>query len=178
VQQPTQAAEFRGAVLSGQYDEALRLLPSVAADEMVMERARFLLLRQKYLEGVQAGRTASALLVLRHELQPLRVQQEVLHSLAALLLRPPAANVTSGTDSRVDGWSPDDATTQQAEGGRAALLDELQDSLLPSLLLPERRLEELVEQVGAVFGCLPSSGRNYNPVISSLLPAPHFQHRP
>lgn len=136
VQQPQQASAFRQAVLLGSYDEALQLLPSVAADDGVMDRARFLLLRQKYLEGVQQGRTAEALQVLRQQLQPLRVQQQVLHSLAALLLQ-------SGTGSgAIAGVS-----AAQLEQGRAVLLDELQESLMPSLLIPERRLEELVEQV-------------------------------
>ncbi|KAL4853085.1 WD repeat-containing protein 26 [Chlorella vulgaris] len=135
VQQPQQAAAFRQAVLFGSYDEALQLLPSVAADDGVMDRARFLLLRQKYLEGVQQGRTAEALQVLRQQLQPLRVQQQVLHSLAALLLQ-------SGTGSGAMAG----VSAAQLEQGRAVLLDELQESLMPSLLIPERRLEELVEQ--------------------------------
>lgn len=156
VQQPPAAAAFRRAVLSGDFDDALRLLPSVAADEGVMDRAKFLLLKQKYMEGVQRGHTAEALQVLRQELQPLRVQQQVLHSLAALLLRSPAAAGAAGMmgsplapagAGTTSGDSAGGVSPEQLAAGRAALLDELQDSLMPSLLIPERRLEGLVEQV-------------------------------
>ncbi|EFN54760.1 hypothetical protein CHLNCDRAFT_35720 [Chlorella variabilis] len=155
VQQPPAAAAFRRAVLSGDFDDALRLLPSVAADEGVMDRAKFLLLKQKYMEGVQRGHTAEALQVLRQELQPLRVQQQVLHSLAALLLRSPAAAGAAGMmgsplapagAGTTSGDSAGGVSPEQLAAGRAALLDELQDSLMPSLLIPERRLEGLVEQ--------------------------------
>lgn len=114
--------------------------------------------------------------MLRHELQPLAVQQHVLHSLAALLLRSPhasapsspAAGGTAGSpgSSGSRGWgstpalaapsagslpvAPEVSEEQLAEG-RAALLDQLHDSLHDSLLIPERRLEELVEQVRGWF---------------------------
>jgi hypothetical protein len=160
-QQPAAAAQFRSAVLSGDFDAALRLLPSVAAGAEVTDRARFLLLRQKYTEAVQRGETAAALQVLRLELQPLRVQQQVLHSLAALLLRSPVAAAAAaaahapltpvagaGSSGGDGGGSSSEPMLQAVVEGRAALLEELQDSLMPSLLIPERRLEELVEQVG------------------------------
>jgi hypothetical protein len=160
-QQPAAAAQFRSSVLSGDFDAALRLLPSVAAGAEVTDRARFLLLRQKYTEAVQCGETAAALQVLRLELQPLRVQQQVLHSLAALLLRSPAAAAAAaaaahapltpvaGAGSSGGGGGPgsSEPMLQAVAEGRAGLLEELQDSLMPSLLIPERRLEELVEQV-------------------------------
>lgn len=63
VQQAPVAAAFRSAVLAGQYDAALRLLPAVAADERVVDRARFLLLRAKYVELMEAGASAAALQV-------------------------------------------------------------------------------------------------------------------
>lgn len=199
VQQPPVAAAFRSAVLEGEYDAALRLLPAVAADERVEGRARFLLLRAKYVELMEAGATAAALQVgasgrketigapdlpwrrtcletgrlgvsaylptrlaatpwlpppfqvLRHELQPLHVQQQVLHSLAAMLLQAPGATSNgAGSASSVSG-----SDAGLPPEGRAALLEELQDSLLPSLLIPERRLEELVEQVGQPLGFGP-----------------------
>lgn len=81
--------------------------------------------------------------MLRQELQPLHVQQQVLHSLAALLLRSPVAASNGASPGAAGGAGAD-----QLPEGRAALLEELQDSLLPSLLIPERRLEVLVEQVG------------------------------
>ncbi|PSC72285.1 WD repeat-containing 26 [Micractinium conductrix] len=150
VQQPPAAAAFRSAVLGGRFEEALGLLPSVAADSSVLDRARFLLLKQHYLELVAAGATAAALQVLRVQLQPLQMQQQVLHSLAAKLLRPPAGAATNGVSPPstpgVAAGAVGGASAGELSAGRAALLDELQDSLLPSMLIPERRLEELVEQ--------------------------------
>ena len=109
--------------------------------------------------------------VLRQELQPLSVQQQVLHSLAALLLRSPHGSAPSSPaasgglaaspgDGGWAGAAPMEATSlqplaaappvceEQLAEGRSALLEELQGSLHDSLLIPERRLEELVEQVG------------------------------
>lgn len=148
VQQPPAASAFRAAVLGGQFDAALCLLPSVAADACQLDRARFLLLKSKYVELMETGATAAALQVLRTELQPLHVQQQVLHSLAALLLRPPApaANGTAAPPAGTAGDHASGRSAQQVAEARAELLDELQDSLQDSLLIPERRLEELVEQ--------------------------------
>ena len=64
---------------SGNEEEA-----TVAAGAEVTDRARFLLLRQKYTEAVQCGETAAALQVLRLELQPL----ELLLMLGQLLALP------------------------------------------------------------------------------------------
>ena len=113
--------------------------------------------------GRPARPPAPPLQVLRQELQPLAVQQQVLHSLAALLLRSPrssappspaargAASPGSGGGSGATAAgllapAQPPAPEEQLEEGREALLEQLQDSLLPSLLIPERRLEELVEQ--------------------------------
>lgn len=175
-QQPAEVAVFRAAVLRGDYDAALQLLPAVAADPSSVGSSRVLLLKAKYVELVQRGLTGEALQVLRHELQPLAVQQQglqqVLHSLAALLLRSPHASTPSspaanGVAASLGGsggsgsWGsfpalaapPRDppastpaVSEEQLAEGRAALLDQLQGSLHDSLLIPDRRLEELVEQ--------------------------------
>ena len=152
-QAPRAGTAFSSAVARGDYMEALRLLPAVSrlgdSAAGTSAPARYLLLRQHYLELVQRGATTQALQVLRHELQPLlRAQQaqqqqqheQVLHSLAALLLQSPAAAAgSSGGDGGGD-------SSQEAAAGRDQLLAELQGWLLPSLIIPERRLEELVEQ--------------------------------
>ena len=182
-QQPSSAAAFRAAVMSGDWSAALALLPSVAADPASVAASRFLILKRKFVEGLARGETADALQVLRTELQPLSASQSVLHSLAALLLRSPPSSPSSpaglaslGTPSSSTGGggrgSPSGGniatggagvSEEQLLEGRAALLDELQDSLVPSLLIPERRLEELVEQAGGagrvgVWECAESAG--------------------
>ena len=80
--QPPSATEFREAVLAGRWDAALALLPQLAASGTDLKHAQFLVLRQKYVECVAAGDAAAALCCLRSELQPLQVNQKVLHRLA------------------------------------------------------------------------------------------------
>lgn len=129
--QPQVASQFRDAVLEGRWNAALSLLPSLTrGEESEAAQARFLLTRQKYLEQVTAGDSAAALRTLRAELVPLGVHRRVLHGLAKTLL-----------DPRRDLGSPTDSAR-----ARETLLSELQHLLPPSLLIPDRRLEELVEQ--------------------------------
>lgn len=88
--QPPSASEFREAVLAGHWDTALALLPQLSASNVDLKHAQFLILRQKYIESVAAGDSAGALRCLRAELQPLEVNQKVLHRLAGECLHPPA----------------------------------------------------------------------------------------
>ncbi|KAL6779893.1 hypothetical protein ACKKBG_A14190 [Auxenochlorella protothecoides x Auxenochlorella symbiontica] len=127
--QPQVATDFRDAVLGGDWSSALALLPSLTASEGDASQARFLLTRQKYGECVARGDLAAALATLRCELAPLGVNRRVLHGLAGALV-----------GARGGGGAP------RAAPPRDALLAELQHLLPPSLLIPEGRLEELVEQ--------------------------------
>lgn len=79
--QPSAATSLRDAVLAGMWDEALQLLPELSAGEVNLKQAQFLVLRQKYLECIKGGDTEAALSCLRFELQPLEVNQKVLHGL-------------------------------------------------------------------------------------------------
>ena len=48
----------------------------------ILQEARFLISQQKYLELLEAGKTGSALNILRQELAPLNVDSDQLHSLS------------------------------------------------------------------------------------------------
>ena len=131
--QPRPATLFRDAVLGGDFAAALHLLPQLGPSPASVERAAFLLLRQKYVEAVQRGDAGGALRCLRSELAPLQGAAPggggggtVLQSLAALLLQAAPAPAPAPA--------------------RETLLGELQALLPPSVLVPEARLEELVEQ--------------------------------
>lgn len=138
VLQPPSATAFREAVLSGDFNAALDLLPDLGPNTPSVQRARFLLLRHKYSEAIAAGDLKAALHCLRHELQPLQNSTEgragagsssdALQGLAAMLVSSSSGSMSSPAV------------------GRENLLAELQALLPPSLLVPEARLEELIEQ--------------------------------
>ncbi|KAK9828799.1 hypothetical protein WJX72_002132 [[Myrmecia] bisecta] len=135
--QPDSVTHFQHHVMQGRWDTALSLLADLTDDRSVLRQARFLILQQKYLEAIQAGDLSLALQCLRKEVAPLRAKDTDLHSLAGCLLRQPedAANPLIH-----DEWRMFEQHT------RAHLLQELQARLPPSLMLPEGRLEHLVEQ--------------------------------
>jgi WD40 repeat protein len=148
--QPRAATAFRDAVAGGDFAAALALLPALGPAGAGAARARFLLLRQKYVEAVAAGDAAGALATLRGELAPLEAAApggaaapgSALQGLAAMLLQP-----AGGASA---------AAAAKPAAGREALLAELQALLPPSALLPEARLEALVEQaLAAQLGRCP-----------------------
>lgn len=102
-----------------------------------MQEAKFIILEQAFLEALHAGDSAAALACLREQLAPLGVNPERLHQLAACLMcgaGPAALPQPSGWQ----GEPPCDARHQ--------VLRRLQVVIPPEVMLPERRLEELVEQ--------------------------------
>ena len=69
--------------MAGSWDQALALLPHLAGGAgTVQTEATFLLLQQKYVEALEKGDVAGALVTLRAEMAPLRFNAERLHSLA------------------------------------------------------------------------------------------------
>ena len=59
--QPELANEFQGKVLGGDWGGALALLPRLISSPDVLRAARFLLLKQKYIEALEAQDLAAAL---------------------------------------------------------------------------------------------------------------------
>ncbi|KAK9813826.1 hypothetical protein WJX73_000377 [Symbiochloris irregularis] len=142
--QPTHVTAFQEAILGGHWAQAQQLLPQLSSDAATLAQAQFWVLRQKYIEALDAGDMAAALHTLRTELAPLHVNQPELRALAGMLLRSPsdgaagAVAVTGGGE--LASWGQGPAAT------RPALVASLQRLLPPTLMVPDGRLEQLVEQ--------------------------------
>ncbi|KAK0739785.1 WD40-repeat-containing domain protein [Apiosordaria backusii] len=147
VESPDVAA-FRAAVLQGKWDTAEKVLwggPQGQGQGLVLapgadrNAMRFRLRQQKFLELLERGEKAKALGVLRVELTPLCVdQQHVLSSLSRYLM------CQDGEDLRSKaGWD--------GAGGlsRRVLLSQLAECISPSVMLPEKRLAVLLDNVKA-----------------------------
>ncbi|MEW5311837.1 MAG: hypothetical protein WDW38_003522 [Sanguina aurantia] len=145
------ASKFQERVMAGDWAGAVELLPALTQRDDVSQEVRLLLLQQKYVEALEAGEMDSALACLRGEVAPLTMasagasasytapvqlqRQQQLHHLAGLLLCP-------------GGLDPASRSRWLAGGAcaRPSLLSHLQARLPPTLILPEGRLEVLIEQ--------------------------------
>ncbi|KAF9514475.1 hypothetical protein BS47DRAFT_1295012 [Hydnum rufescens UP504] len=131
-------AQFRQSVLQGQWDAVEQVLEDmgVHGDDQ-LRTAYFLIRQQKYLESLEQRRSDTALQILRNELAPLSFDSDRLH----LLSRPVLMMCTSTEDlMRRAQWSG-------AMGeSRHDLLVELQRTIPPSVMIPSRRLESLLNQ--------------------------------
>ncbi|TAQ86763.1 hypothetical protein B7494_g4927 [Chlorociboria aeruginascens] len=142
---------FRNAVLKGEWNEAENLLFGEPTEEggvsinssgltlregIDMNIVRFWLRQQKFLELLELRDTGRALAVLRLELTPLYQDTGKLHFLSSLLM------CQSTDDLRAK------AEWDGAEGqSRRRLLSDLSKCIAPSVMLPERRLAVLLQQV-------------------------------
>uniref|UniRef100_A0A8C4Q3N3 WD repeat-containing protein 26 n=1 Tax=Eptatretus burgeri TaxID=7764 RepID=A0A8C4Q3N3_EPTBU len=132
------ATKFRVHVMDGQWDQAevdLNELKPLVQSTNGLLHMRFLLLEQKYLELLEDGKLLEALTVLRQELTPLKYNVERIHTLSGYLM------CSSFEDLRIKAaW--------EGKGilSRSKLLDKLQTFLPPSVMLPPRRLQTLLQQ--------------------------------
>ncbi|KAK8187225.1 WD repeat-containing protein 26 [Phyllosticta capitalensis] len=111
--------------------QGLTLAEGANKDEM-----RFWMRQQKYLELLEARDLNSALMVLRQELTPLHQDRNRLHALSSLIM------CQSAEDLKVQ------AQWDGAAGeSRSRLLSELSRSISPNVMIPERRLAVLLDQV-------------------------------
>ncbi|MCO5582794.1 hypothetical protein L7F22_036693 [Adiantum nelumboides] len=127
-------ANFRKQILRGQWDDAIASMELLLPDPQSYNSAAALILQQKFFEHLERQDTMEALKTLRLEISPLQVKKERLHELAACLICPSKVESLCFKVKKVD------------ETAREQLLQELQGFLPPSIMIPERRLEHLVEQ--------------------------------
>ncbi|KAI0306418.1 WD40 repeat-like protein [Multifurca ochricompacta] len=136
VMETSRVAEFRRCILEGTWNEAEHALErlGVAEDDGLWE-ARFLISQQKYLEYLEAGKTALALHVLRNELAPLHTDPEQLHPLSSLIMCTDVADLRQKA-----GWDGAHFSS------RRRLLVNLQSYIPSSLMIPPRRFVTLLDQ--------------------------------
>eukprot|EP00850_Spirogloea_muscicola_P013079 SM000087S23361 [mRNA] locus=s87:252103:261379:- [translate_table: standard] len=126
---------FRNGILEGRWDSCVQLLAQMGLEEEDHKQAKFLILQQRFLEHLEDGSTLQALRVLRGSLAPLGINTNQLHLLATCVM------CTTPEDlMKTVHW------TGSAVKSRFRLLVDLQALIPPSVLIPERRLERLVEQ--------------------------------
>ncbi|XP_064914641.1 WD repeat-containing protein 26 isoform X3 [Columba livia] len=132
------ATKFRNHVMEGEWDKAendLNELKALVHSPHAIVRMKFLLLQQKYLEYLEDGKVLEALQVLRCELTPLKYNTERIHILSGYLMCSHAEDLRAKAE-----WEG------KGTASRSKLLDKLQTYLPPSVMLPPRRLQNLLRQ--------------------------------
>ncbi|CAN8256846.1 unnamed protein product [Cochlearia groenlandica] len=126
---------FLQQVQDGKWDESVVTLRRIGLlDEKTVKSASFLILEQKFFEFLKIGKIVDALGTLRNEIVPLHINTKRVHELASSLISP--SNFTSQTTS---------SSGKESVNSRSKVLEELQNLLPASVLIPEKRLEYLVE---------------------------------
>ncbi|XP_019727052.1 WD repeat-containing protein 26 [Hippocampus comes] len=132
------ASKFRNHVMEGEWDKAendLNELRALMHSPNAIVRMKFLLLQQKYLEYLEDGKVLEALQVLRGELTPLKYNTDRIHVLSGYLMCSHAEDLRAKAE-----WEG------KGTASRCRLLDKLQTYLPPSVMLPPRRLQNLLRQ--------------------------------
>ncbi|KAF3782904.1 hypothetical protein EJ110_NYTH33451 [Nymphaea thermarum] len=125
---------FRQEVLEGKWDESVATLGKIAQlEDKIVKSASFLILEQKFFELLQKEQVLDALKTLRLEIAPLCINKDRVHELAGCIVSP----------ARYEGLVRHNVLH---DNPRLRLLEELQKLLPSSVMVPERRLEHLLEQ--------------------------------
>ncbi|KAG9043771.1 hypothetical protein FS837_009137 [Tulasnella sp. UAMH 9824] len=128
-------AEFRQAVLSGEWTKVSEMLPSLGVGARDVAAARYLVSQQHYLELLEQRLTSRALNVLRTDLAPNSLDSDRLHVLSSLMMCADPNDLRER--AKWDGMNG---------SSRRKLLDELQHFIPTHAMLPQRRLVTLLEQ--------------------------------
>ena len=128
---------FREQVIDGNWDNAVVTLNKIGLqDENIVKSAAFLILEQKFFELLRNDNVMGAMKTLRCEITPLGVNRKRVHELSTCMIScSPQQLFLVFSKLGIDSSS-----------SRLKLLEELQKVLPPTVMVPERRLENLVEQ--------------------------------
>lgn len=123
---------FMQHILDGNWDESVATLRKIGElDEATIKLASFSILEQKFLELLNGEKIMDALKTLRTEISPLCIKNTRIHELSSCI-------VSTSQNGRAQNFLK--------VKSRSKLLQELQELLPPTIIIPERRLVHLVEQ--------------------------------
>ncbi|KAJ3178272.1 hypothetical protein HDU85_005269 [Gaertneriomyces sp. JEL0708] len=128
-------SEFRSGVLVGDWEKVEASFDILDINASDLQAVKFLIREQKYLELLEAQDIKAALHVLRHELAPLKINAEQLHELSSYMMCPDF--VTLKRKANWDG---------AAGSSRSKLLDRLQEYIHSAVMIPQHRLDTLIDQ--------------------------------
>ncbi|GMH19781.1 hypothetical protein Nepgr_021622 [Nepenthes gracilis] len=123
---------FMQQVLDGKWDESVATLHDIGLSDETVRSASFVILEQKFLELLQQEKTMAALNTLRNEISPLYRNVKRVHELAACIISHSQCIVSRHGTLSVS--------------SRSQILEKLEKILPAAIIIPERRLENLVEQ--------------------------------
>nr|GMC85840.1 WD repeat-containing protein 26-like isoform X1 [Ipomoea batatas] len=127
---------FMQQILNGKWDESVSSLQKIGVvDKTIIKLASFLIFQQKFFELLDGDNVMGALKTLRTEIAPLYVNHDQVRELSSHIL--------SRSQQNLAGISGQQIVRMKS---RSELLEELQKLLPPSVMIPEKRLVNLVEQ--------------------------------
>ncbi|KAH8515543.1 hypothetical protein H0E87_004127 [Populus deltoides] len=127
---------FMQQVLNGNWDESVVTLHNIGLkDENIVKSACFLILEQKFFELLDGDNVVDALKTLRTEIAPLCINNGRICELSSCIVSSTHCNSVGSSNQDNGRIKP-----------RSKLLEELQKLLPPTVIIPESRLEHLVEQ--------------------------------
>ena len=126
--------QFRQQILDGKWEDSMETMRFLLPDSPSFSSAVSLILQQKFFEQLIVNDSMGALRTLRSEISPLNIKKERLRELASCLICPLKVDNLSSYGGKDEKMS------------REKLLQELQILLSPSVVIPDRRLEHLLEQ--------------------------------
>ncbi|KAM0881237.1 hypothetical protein ACQ4PT_033076 [Festuca glaucescens] len=127
---------FRKQVLDGNWDSAVATLNKLGLlDENTVKSAAFLLLEQKFFEHLRNDNLMGAIKTLRSDISPLGVNRRRVHEMSSCIISSPQNVLLAFSKLGTETCN-----------SRLKLLEELQKVLPPTVMVPERRLENIVEQ--------------------------------
>ncbi|KAK1438013.1 hypothetical protein QVD17_03814 [Tagetes erecta] len=133
-QSPT-VSIFIQQILDGNWDGSIASLHKIGImDESIIKSASFIILQQKFFELLDREKLMEALKTLRTEISPLSINSDRVRELSFFILSP---------KFRINGVSGQQMVKLKA---RSELLKELQKLFPPTVMIPDGRLLQLVEQ--------------------------------